>query len=452
MKNILLFSVDHQVIDAVLSQTDWNIRVLIVSNDMYKEMYSAESRIRHIYTRYDFHKNDDLSTIDFDELQHFFYAQLRSENFYLRFVNDYQMAKYDYYRGFALASRIFQENKFDLVLVDGFNEGRPSDMLLTELAKANGIPSYSTDVIFLGKACLYDNIRDEMLPIHRMREISMEEALFYKFDFNELLDSVVYNHPVLEKSYARKIEKIVYALFGQVGVDACSCLYTMSNRKNTMGLMFTERFQLFWAAKKIKRWLDKRAQTVDVQKKYIYFSLHYEPESSISGRGMIDSQLVAIRMLSQLLPEGWFLYVKEHPDQFKYNERRLYGYPVATFKTIRFYEEIFRLPNVVFVKTKTQSKILTENSQAVASLSGTVLAEAITMRKPIMVFASQRTPYRMVKDAYKIRSYRDCAYALKKIEQGAHPQYHDWEDVCQRYLFDLQPHGYNDVIATLASL
>lgn len=456
MKNIVLFALNSSIIEAILQQTDWCIQTLILSDDMYKDRFSNESRIHHIYTRYDFHWNNDLSGLDFGELEQFLAAQLHAENFFLRFINDYQMAKYDYYRGFALTHRIFQNDSIDFVIVDGYNEGRTSDMLLTEFAKHRGLPSYTLDVVFTGKACVYDNIAERMIPIYRMYDAEKKEKSFYSLDFNTVVPSVIFYHPVLQKSFARKVEQIIYSIFGQVGVDACSCLYTMSNRKNKMGLKFTDRFNLFLQARKTKKWLARKTIPAGVQQKYIYFSMHYEPESSVSARGLMDSQLTALSMLSQLLPDGWKLYAKEHPHQFRYNERMLYAYPVATFKTIRFYEEILALPNVSLIHTATPSDILIRNSQAVASLSGTVFGEAIAIKKPILLFAGQRTPYRMLKDVYNIRSYDDCASAIREIEEhiknGTQPNYSDWDEIFQTYLFQISPDGYNDAIDAINRL
>ena len=450
MKKILLFALDNHIVDAILSETDWVIATLVVPTDMYKEQYAEVERIKKIYTRYDFHRNKDLSGLDFKELEKFSHAQLRSENFYLRFLSDYQLGKYDYYCGFALAKRIFEENVFDMVIVDGLNEGRPSDMLLTEMAKYRGIPSYNTDASLVWKACIYDNTAEMMIPIQRDRTISIKESLFYE---NHLLDQlnpqVVYAHPVLNNQVAQRIEALVYRLFGQVGVDVCSCLYTLSNRRNTMGLTFSERFQSYRQGRKVKKWLENHMVSADLQKKYVFFALHYEPEASISGRGLMDSQLIAIRILSQLLPTGWVLYVKEHPDQFKVNDRVVYGYPVSRFKTVRFYEELMSFPNVRLVHTNISSKLLIQECQAVATIAGTILGEAISLKKPILTFAPQRLIYRMLKEAYNITSYDDCAAAIQEIQAKKNIEYADWEEVCQRYLFDVTAEGYKEAVSTL---
>jgi hypothetical protein hcinC1_07800 len=456
MKNVLLFAMDEKIVDAILVFTDWTIPVLVFSDDMYKERYMDEERIQCIYTRYDFHRNEDLAGLNFKTLEEFFDTQLRAESFFLRFINDYQMAKSDYYRGFSLVNRIFSDNHIDMVIVDGLNEGRTSDLLLAEFAKKRQIPSYTLDSMYSGKACIYDNRAEDMISLRREERISMDGTMFYDVKYSKLVDSVVFYHPILRNPIVKNIENVVYTLFGQVGVDACSCLYTMSNRKNKMGLKFSERFSLFYQAGKTARWLRKNTIKPNLQKKFIYFSLHYEPEASVSGRGLMDSQLIAIRMLSQVLPDDWYIYVKEHPHQLRYNERIGYGYPWATFKTKRFYEEITQLRNTVLVDTESPSVELIENCQVVASLSGTVCSEAIMAKKPIMVFAPQRTLYRWLSEAHNIFSYDDCLKAINMIlqgyERGEKPCYKEWDSLCQEYLFDTNATGYREAVLTLEQL
>ena len=53
--------------------------------------------------------------------------------------------------------------------------------------------------------------------------------------------------------------------------------------------------------------------------KFFYYALHFEPEGSIQTRVTMESQLTIIKLLSECIPEGYFLYVKEHPWQFRLN-------------------------------------------------------------------------------------------------------------------------------------
>ena len=62
----------------------------------------------------------------------------------------------------------------------------------------------------------------------------------------------------------------------------------------------------------------------------------------------------------------------------------------------------------------------------------------------------------MLKDVYNIRSYDDCASAIREIEEhiknGTQPNYSDWDEIFQTYLFQISPDGYNDAIDAINRL
>ena len=445
----MLVSLNEMIIDSVIKNTNWDIEILIVPNEFLKNEFVSCKRVKNIFTRKDFHKNDDFSYLDYKELDDYWYVQLKSENFFNRFYVDYQLGKFDYYRGAALALKIYKEYDIDLVLIDGFNEGRPSDMLIAEIAKNKKIPCYNLEVALADKSLLYDNIADDIVPVNVNGGVDIKSSTFYQQKFNGIEKALIYQNPILENKYIKKLENMVYRIGGEVAVDFCSCIYTFSNRKNQIGLTFLERICRFLNAKKVLSYVNKIAKTPNYKDKYVFFSLHFEPEATISGRGLIDSQLVALKMLSQALPKEWKIYVKEHPHQFSVNTRQLYGYPVATFKTKRFYDEVLKLENVLFIKTNIKSKDLIEKAEAVATLSGTSIIEAITLKKPVVVFAPSRVFYKKIKDVNKVYSYKDCQKAMDLIASGFNPRYDDFEDICDKYLFDRNYSGYSKAISKL---
>lgn len=447
--NLILIAMNEMIINCVLKNTDWDVEMLIVPNEFLKNKFIKIKRIRNIITRKDFHDNDDLSYLDYKLLEKYWYVQLRSENFFNRFFTDYQLGKLDYYRGAALAFKIYEEYNVDLVLIDGFNEGRPSDMLMAEIARNKRIPCYNLEVSLADKSLLYDNIADDIVPVNVKGGVDVTSSTFYHQEFDGLEEALIYQNPILGNKYIKKLENIVYRVGGEIAVDFCSCIYTFSNRKNQIGLTFWERLCGFMNAKKVLSYVNEIAITPNYTDKYVFFSLHFEPEATISGRGLIDSQLVALKMLSQALPKEWKIYVKEHPHQFSINTRQLYGYPVATFKTKRFYDEILKLENVILVNTNIKSKELIEKAEAVATLSGTSIIEAITLKKPVIVFAPSRVFYKKIKDVNKVYSYEDCKKAMDLIFGGFKPKYDDFEYVCNQYLFDCNYDGYSRAIGAL---
>jgi hypothetical protein len=109
--------------------------------------------------------------------------------------------------------------------------------------------------------------------------------------------------------------------------------------------------------------------------KYVYFPLHMQPELTTSALGgQFADQLTAIEVVSGLLPENYFLYVKDNPMQTEKHRGKL------------FYKRIGALKNVKYLHRNLNSMDLIKGSQAVATVTGTVGWEAIFYAKPVLIF------------------------------------------------------------------
>lgn len=446
--NVLFVHFGTDLLDSILSNTDWNIEVLIENTDMHRMQYQNLERISKIYIRDDFHFNSDFSSFDYSLLKQHWYSQLKVENFFQRSLEDYSIGKYDYYRGFALMNRIFNEHKIDLVIMDSFPEGQVAERLASSFAIERHIPVYTLEPNMLGKRIVSYNNAERLLPIKHESNLNLEDSMFYHTDWNHFVDdSPIYHYPVLKNPIIAKLEKLVYKLFGELGVDICSCLYTCSNRKNRFGVTFTERLENYYRNRSTKKYLDKiSTEKFNHKCSYVYYSLHFEPESTVSSRTTMDSQLVALQILSNNLPPGWVVYVKEHPHQFLYNTRGLYGRNVAFFKSKRFYDSIKKMRNVKLLPRNTSNVELIRNAKAVASLSGTVTLEAISMNKPALLFGAEQTVYRYISDLFLVQSYKDCSSAIEAISNGFLPDYSDFENITNTYLFNDNKIGYAEAI------
>jgi hypothetical protein len=111
----------------------------------------------------------------------------------------------------------------------------------------------------------------------------------------------------------------------------------------------------------------------------VFLALHMEPEATIlmySPR--FRDQLEICRLVSEALPVGTLLLVKENPKMLG---RRPKGY----------YEQIKRLPNVRLVSLSVPSPALVAKSVAVVSLAGTITVEAKLSGKRAFCFG--RPPF-----------------------------------------------------------
>ena len=75
-----------------------------------------------------------------------------------------------------------------------------------------------------------------------------------------------------------------------------------------------------------------------MKKKYIYFSLGYEPEgTNCPTGGIFHDQLKAIKLIRKSINDEIFIYVKEHPSQFHIKDMPLDGY---FYKNLSLYKNL----------------------------------------------------------------------------------------------------------------
>lgn len=116
-------------------------------------------------------------------------------------------------------------------------------------------------------------------------------------------------------------------------------------------------------------------QDVDLSGDFVYFPLQLQPEMTTSTLGdRFCDQAYAIERLSEILPAGVRLLVKENPKQGAYMRGPL------------FFHRLNRIPSVTLLPSWADTHALTDGAKFVASITGTVGWEAIRNGKPALVF------------------------------------------------------------------
>ncbi|ADL51941.1 hypothetical protein [Clostridium cellulovorans] len=101
-----------------------------------------------------------------------------------------------------------------------------------------------------------------------------------------------------------------------------------------------------------------------LNEKYIIFTLHKQPESSVDVLGIkYNNQIETIRRLSKFVPSNTKIYVKEHSLAF--GERNK-GY----------LEEISKIPGVVMVDPYMDTLELAKHAELIVTITGTIAYEA----------------------------------------------------------------------------
>jgi hypothetical protein len=144
---------------------------------------------------------------------------------------------------------------------------------------------------------------------------------------------------------------------------------------------------------------------------YVLMALHYQPErSTVPMGGVFGDQQLAVDLLASALPEGWKLYVKEHPWQLQ---------PFGRGELQRdegFYRRLARHANVRLLPPAADTSALIDGARAVATVSGSVGWQAMCRGVPALVFGEAW--YRSCEGAFRIRDEADARSALAAIAAG----------------------------------
>jgi len=126
-----------------------------------------------------------------------------------------------------------------------------------------------------------------------------------------------------------------------------------------------------------KKHLKSAVTKVNFDKKFVYFALHLQPELHTSTLGKIyNDQILAIEQLSTLLPNDWYIYVKDHPQQIFY-QRDEY-----------FFARLKQIPNTLYLSSDISTYELMSKAKFISTITGTVGWEAISGGKNALVFGS----------------------------------------------------------------
>lgn len=109
---------------------------------------------------------------------------------------------------------------------------------------------------------------------------------------------------------------------------------------------------------------------------YAFYPLHFEPELAILLLSpFYFDQIALIRQIARSLPVHYKLYIKEHPAMIFH-------------RSISYYKELLKIPNVKIISHKIKSTELIKKSKLITAITGTVGWEATLLKKPVITFGN----------------------------------------------------------------
>ncbi|TGK10097.1 capsular biosynthesis protein [Leptospira fletcheri] len=201
-------------------------------------------------------------------------------------------------------------------------------------------------------------------------------------------------------------------------------VWNLRQRLNQYYSLLKEHY-LLDRSEKINDYYRNLCVSPDLSQKFIYFPLHLQPELSTSPMaGVYVDQLLIAQLMSAYLPEGYYIYVKEHP-----NQNMLY-------RSEDFYKTLSSLKSVKIVPRSYDTFKLIDNSFAVATCTGTAGWEAFLKAKSVFLFGY--TFYQNAPNVFPVRSKEDFEKALRDIL--SYPRKEDWTSI-RAFLKALDTHA-----------
>lgn len=223
-----------------------------------------------------------------------------------------------------------------------------------------------------------------------MTRIPEDRFFFFPNEYNDIetdtnIDYQSLKHPIINlvrPEYIKIFDQIIETSYTlKAKLNRIKRFITKENvEKNDPSVVYTTKYRLkIGLRQEINRATYKLLRTIDIdylnRKKFILYTLHVQPESSIDVQGKYyNDQYYNVLNIWKLLPNDYLLIIKEHSNGI--GDRRL-----------SFYKRLSRLPNLFFINEGSNSHELIKMSEAVFTVSGTIAYEAALMKKTSFTFA-----------------------------------------------------------------
>lgn len=459
MNNIIVVDIYASLFGSILANSDNNISLAVVDNEIMiaKCRSTFGDRIKNYYHRfpstntefYKIHSTDyDLS---YEEIEQYRATQLKVERFLHRELNDEASIQERYLTALRYFLGFFDKNKIDFVIAAHVEHGAIWDSLIFDIAKAKNIPVYIISAVSSNGSeeinCVVranDNKILSLEAVESREQIDFNlffqnlEKYFMSYKKHKKTFTIPFNFNLLRKlKYILISLRKIFNIHNKLKPKQYDKYYTQLTVDNTEALESKLHINNLY---KLYR---KFAVKPDYKEKYILYPLHQDPEASTMIRATISCQLFIIKQLSNILPKGWKLYVREHPSQFySYKSATYFFKNISYYRAIDFYARVKNMENVKLIDLNTPMYELEKHCQAINTITGTAAIEGILMNKPIILWGNGNHFAEFLKDSFNIKRLNDLITAVKKIKNGFIPRYDDLHTILSKYTFKMPAYGY----------
>lgn len=182
------------------------------------------------------------------------------------------------------------------------------------------------------------------------------------------------------------------------------------NKPGSEVLATIRRYVTRLAYRRLYSYYEQRCLDPRPEDSYVLFFLNYQPEKKTTPMGgVFADQCMAVKMLAQSIPKDWFIYLREHPLQFKGSIGSQY------YRSRTFYDRLLRLPNVRLISTRYDQKKLIDGAICTATVAGSVGWQGLLAGKASLTFGQPW--YTGCRSCYHVTSREECQAALHEIQR-----------------------------------
>ncbi|MDO9523811.1 MAG: hypothetical protein Q7J08_08910 [Methanocorpusculum sp.] len=467
---------NNQLLSSLIMYPEINIVGVHVKHQYEKEEIKSHFPELSIYLTNDI-INWNESFVTQDEIKSHYKSQIKVEHFFERYADCSSSERLAYYySSLAFWINLFNNTCIDCVLIGQIDHGSPADTLLIDIAVEKNIPTYLFEIMLFNyddrnqyfsiKCCNTNTYLDLDALTPDFKCIPNIDAFISSFSHKPAVisynndDKITLTDIYVSISYSKKIalSKVINSVLFVPKKIALITGKSFNTKEKGMKIFWkfalVYSYSNYWLShitrKSIKNELQGHVTYAPAKKyihgwhyvnhlrqyyqrhsvkeipncqKYILYALHLEPEASFMARTTYNSQLYNISMLSRSLPDGWKLYVKEHPMQFNTVKGGMYLKNSFVYRDEKYYEKICSFPNTYLLDYRISSQsllnknILSKNPRPnlVATINGSITLEAIINDIPTLLFDKDTLSYESPL-IFGVKDQSDISACLKQIE------------------------------------
>jgi len=440
MSNLFLIDFNCELIHSIMRSQNISIHTIIVGTKKLKEELENKYEIQNVFTIEDiqeFYKKQNF-ILDYSLLLKYKHTQVKVENWFQRFTDDFNMTQYLYVTSLSFWNNYFKVNENIDCIISSIQEwGSNFDSIILDIAVNNN-----------KKVFVIENTLVNGNSIKSQSILNYETKKYVKFDINEFdvinfnsflhykQSDKIFNNRIsykdILKQFPEKYGGYLLIMFFALLIGKYKSVH------NSFNVSWWTYFKNYLYTKKMLKYYESLSIDINESNQFVFFALHMEPEATTLARTTFSNQLAIIKSISQALPIGWKLYVKEHPRQYTaFNNFKRYYFlaGVHKYRTKMFYDEIIKLPNVELINLNINSKELIEKSKAIITINGSIILESIVQNKPLILFSQNSTPFSTFEGIFDINNSDELNKAIEKIKDNYSPKYKDLELFINKFMY-----------------